>query len=151
MNDRFVESRDGTRLDVKVFGQGPPMVLVHGASVDRRSWSRVTPRLAERFTVHALDRRRRRRARPSREVESVQAYEISDRLAKVDVPVRLLVGTESPRYLRPAAEAIAARLPRAELVTLTGQGHMAIEYAPRLFADQVFAAALDEQGGGASG
>ncbi len=263
----FVTSRDSTRLDVKVYGQGPPMVLVHGASVDRRSWSRVTPRLAERFTVYALDRRGRRgstreggpyalaretedvaavaeaaggdvyvvahsygalcsleaplitgaigrmllyeppaptpgvhvalpdvlarmreagmderleifyrevillsqrevdalRRAPawqaylgaapvlSREVESVQAYEISDRPAKVDVPVRLLVGTQSPPYLRPAAEAMAARLPRADLVTLTGQGHMANEYAPRLFTDQVFAAALDGQGGGVSG
>jgi pimeloyl-ACP methyl ester carboxylesterase len=55
----FAESRDGTIVGYETSGTGPPLVLVHGAAVDRRCWAPVLPRLAERFTVHAMDRRGR--------------------------------------------------------------------------------------------
>ncbi|WP_202125551.1 alpha/beta fold hydrolase [Actinomadura physcomitrii] len=55
----FAESRDGTIVGYETAGAGPPLVLVHGAAADRRCWAPVLPRLAERFTVHALDRRGR--------------------------------------------------------------------------------------------
>ncbi|WP_233710801.1 alpha/beta fold hydrolase [Natronococcus pandeyae] len=40
-------------------GSGSPLVLVHGATVDRRIWERsgVSPALAEHCTVYAMDRR----------------------------------------------------------------------------------------------
>ncbi|NKZ08616.1 alpha/beta fold hydrolase [Actinomadura latina] len=56
---RYVTSKDGSVIGVRVFGAGPPMVLVHGAAVDGRCWTPVLPRLAERFTVHVMDRRGR--------------------------------------------------------------------------------------------
>ncbi|MEU6754195.1 alpha/beta hydrolase [Spirillospora sp. NPDC046719] len=55
----FAESSDGTIVGYETRGAGPPLVLVHGAAVDRRCWAPVLPRLAERFTVHAMDRRGR--------------------------------------------------------------------------------------------
>lgn len=55
----FAESADGTIVGYETRGSGPPLVLVHGAAVDRRCWAPVLPRLAERFTVHAMDRRGR--------------------------------------------------------------------------------------------
>jgi pimeloyl-ACP methyl ester carboxylesterase len=255
---RYVESRDGTVIGFRSFGEGPPMVLVHGAAVDRRSWSAVLPRLMERFTVHVMDRRGRGRSTAEggaydiaregedvaaviaaagrdvfvighsygalcvleaapvtdaigrivlyeppvptpgvrvtprdaldrlralaltgdhdalleiffrdviqlspaeldalrsdprvwqahlgnapplmREIESVERFQICDRHAAIDVPVRLLLGAESPDYHRPATEALAKRLPHADLVTLPGQGHMAIDQAPGLFASAV--------------
>ncbi|MFG2089112.1 alpha/beta fold hydrolase [Spirillospora sp. NPDC048824] len=56
---RYAESADGSVIGFRVFGEGPPMVLVHGAAVDGRSWAPLVPELAERFTVHVMDRRGR--------------------------------------------------------------------------------------------
>jgi pimeloyl-ACP methyl ester carboxylesterase len=36
-------------------GEGPPVVLVHGTPWSSRTWRRVAPRLAERFTVYVFD------------------------------------------------------------------------------------------------
>jgi pimeloyl-ACP methyl ester carboxylesterase len=58
----FAESRDGTIVGYETSGTGPPLVLVHGSAVDRRCWAPVLPTLAERFTVHAMDRRGRGRS-----------------------------------------------------------------------------------------
>lgn len=56
-----VTSADGTPIAFERTGSGPPLVLVHGASLDRRFWelSDVRPALAEHFTVYAIDRRGR--------------------------------------------------------------------------------------------
>ena len=40
-------------------GSGPALLLVHGAAADHTTFRVVGPRLAERFTVHAIDRRGR--------------------------------------------------------------------------------------------
>jgi pimeloyl-ACP methyl ester carboxylesterase len=54
-----VVSRDGSVIGFRAVGDGPPLLLVHGGIVDRRSWGGVRSRLAEHFTVHAMDRRGR--------------------------------------------------------------------------------------------
>ncbi|HKG56989.1 MAG TPA: alpha/beta hydrolase [Candidatus Limnocylindrales bacterium] len=56
---RVVRSRDGTPIAVFSSGTGPPIVLVHGAAADHTTFRVVGPMLAERFTVHAIDRRGR--------------------------------------------------------------------------------------------
>jgi pimeloyl-ACP methyl ester carboxylesterase len=56
---RVVTSADGTRIGVFTTGQGPPLVLVHGAAADHTTFRVVGPRLAQRYTVHAIDRRGR--------------------------------------------------------------------------------------------
>ena len=57
---QHVTHEDGSRIGFEVFGSGPPLVLVHGAFTDRVSnWITVREALAERFTVHAVDRRGR--------------------------------------------------------------------------------------------
>jgi pimeloyl-ACP methyl ester carboxylesterase len=40
-------------------GEGPPLVLIHGAAADHNRWAPVLPALEERFTVLAIDRRGR--------------------------------------------------------------------------------------------
>lgn len=57
-NHLFV-SADGTRIVGSKSGSGPPLVFVHGTSVDRWSVRFIEPLLAERFTVYAVDRRGR--------------------------------------------------------------------------------------------
>jgi haloacetate dehalogenase len=46
---------DGVNLFARVGGAGPPVVLVHGFPQTHVEWHGVAPRLAERFTVVALD------------------------------------------------------------------------------------------------
>ncbi|HEY7049339.1 MAG TPA: alpha/beta hydrolase [Jatrophihabitantaceae bacterium] len=252
-----VRSADGSTIGWTTIGSGPPILLVHGTALDRRAWNGVRRRLADRFTVHTMDRRGRglslaehlpydivreaedvaavveavgrdvyvvghsygarcaleaalisdavgrmflyeppmptpahRVARAglldrlrklaatgdddgvlstflldalrlapdtvpamrktkawsallanapliSRELECVQRTDVLDRLGKVTVPVRLLVGTTSAEYMRPAAESIVAALPDADLVELPGQGHTANETAPDQLAGAI--------------
>lgn len=56
---RVVTSPDGTPIAAFSSGRGPALVLVHGASADHTTFRVVGPRLAEGFTVHAIDRRGR--------------------------------------------------------------------------------------------
>jgi pimeloyl-ACP methyl ester carboxylesterase len=54
-----VVSEDGTPIAVWRSGEGPPLVLIHGAAADHNRWAPVLPVLEERFTVFAVDRRGR--------------------------------------------------------------------------------------------
>jgi pimeloyl-ACP methyl ester carboxylesterase len=56
---RVVRSADGTEIAVFTSGVGPPLVLVHGAAADHTTFRVVGPLLANRFTLHAIDRRGR--------------------------------------------------------------------------------------------
>jgi pimeloyl-ACP methyl ester carboxylesterase len=56
---RTVTSRDGTPIAVFTLGSGPPLILVHGTTADHLTWRVSGPLLAERRTVHAIDRRGR--------------------------------------------------------------------------------------------
>ena len=55
----IVTSPDGTPIAVFPSGEGPPAVLVHGASADHTTFRVVGPLLARLFDVHAIDRRGR--------------------------------------------------------------------------------------------
>jgi pimeloyl-ACP methyl ester carboxylesterase len=59
--ERFaVRSSDGVEISVQKAGSGPALLLVHGSLVTGAvSWGAVLPKLAEHFTVHAMDRRGR--------------------------------------------------------------------------------------------
>lgn len=59
MPSRHVRSTDGTPIAVFTHGAGPPLILVHGAAADHTTFRVVGPLLAERWTVHAIDRRGR--------------------------------------------------------------------------------------------
>jgi pimeloyl-ACP methyl ester carboxylesterase len=56
---RHVEAPHGVRIACEVSGEGPPLVLVHGAGSARWSFDAVRPHLERRFTVIAVDRRGR--------------------------------------------------------------------------------------------
>jgi magnesium chelatase accessory protein len=51
---RFVEA-GGQRWHVQLFGNGPPLLLVHGTGAATHTWRDLAPRLATRFTVIAPD------------------------------------------------------------------------------------------------
>jgi pimeloyl-ACP methyl ester carboxylesterase len=54
-----VTSRDGTLIAYDRLGDGPPVVLLPGGSVDRRSNQGLAAELARDFTVYNVDRRGR--------------------------------------------------------------------------------------------
>jgi pimeloyl-ACP methyl ester carboxylesterase len=56
---RDVVSKGGTRIACFEAGVGLPLVLVHGTAADHTRFGPVVPKLKERFTVFAIDRRGR--------------------------------------------------------------------------------------------
>lgn len=56
---RHVQSPDGVPIACEVCGQGPALVLVHGADSGRWSFDLLRPLLETSFTVMAIDRRGR--------------------------------------------------------------------------------------------
>lgn len=53
-------SDDGTEIAGRVYGQGPPLVLVHGAMADGEFiWEPLLPFLTDRFTCYAMSVRNR--------------------------------------------------------------------------------------------
>ena len=86
-----IRSPDGTRLGVERVGHGPPLLAVHGGIADRSRWNLLKERVADRFTLHLLDRR----GRGDSTQESTEPYalgrEVEDVLAVVEAigdPVR---------------------------------------------------------------
>ena len=85
-------SKDGTPIAFWRSGQGPPLLLVHGATASHlTTWRFALPELEQRFTVYAMDRRGRGRSGDAasydlqREAEDVVAV-----IESIDGPVNVL-------------------------------------------------------------
>ncbi len=74
-----VTSKDGTSIDIERTGEGPPVVLVTGGSVDRNSNAPLAKELAGSFSVFNYDRRGRGSSTDTppyaieREIEDIEA------------------------------------------------------------------------------
>jgi len=87
----YVTSDDGTRIAFERSGDGPPLILVHGTAADHRTWDRVRPALAERFTVYAVDRRGRGDSGDGEAYAVEREFEdLAALAASIDGPVNLL-------------------------------------------------------------
>jgi pimeloyl-ACP methyl ester carboxylesterase len=60
-----------------------------------------------------------------------------ERFATLTVPTLLLAGSESPPFLQISTDAVAAAVPGARVVVLTGQAHNAMETDPDRFIAEV--------------
>ena len=69
----------------------------------------------------------------AREVAAANAFQSPGDLDNIDVPVRILLGTETTAFLRAASAAFAAEIPGAHVAPLHGQGHQAIDLDPDQF------------------
>ena len=96
--ERFtVRSKDGVEISVQKAGLGPALLLVHGALLNGSlSWGAVLPKLAEHFTVYAMDRRGRAPSGDAKEYSI--ANEADDIAAVVDA-----IGARSLFWLIPTA------------------------------------------------
>jgi pimeloyl-ACP methyl ester carboxylesterase len=75
-----------------------------------------------------------------REVRAHDGYRLRpDRFASLAVPTLLLLGSDSPSSEAESTGVLAAALPGARVVTLEGQGHVAMLTAPELFTAEVVA------------
>src|ERR1017187_1566825 len=54
-----VRSKDGTSIAYERRGHGPPLVMVHGSTVDHSRWGGVVSKLAAHFSLYLIDRRGR--------------------------------------------------------------------------------------------
>ena len=88
-------SRDGTPIAVAPLGDGPSLILVHGAAADHTTFRVLAPRLATHRTTHAIDRRGRGRSGDTlpysieREFEDIVA--VAEALAEADgAPIDVL-------------------------------------------------------------
>jgi pimeloyl-ACP methyl ester carboxylesterase len=108
-----VTSRDGTTIAFDRIGEGPPVILVCGGSVDRMSNAPLAALLAERFTAINYDRRGRGDSGDTgpyaieREIEDIEA------LVEEEGGSAFLYGSSSGAVL--AMDAAASGLPITKL------------------------------------
>jgi pimeloyl-ACP methyl ester carboxylesterase len=108
-----VTAKDGTRIAFDRSGDGPPVILVCGGSVDRTSNAPLADLLAEHFTVYNYDRRGRGDSGDT--APYAVAREVEDIAAVIDAAggSANLYGTSSGAAL--ALEAAASGLPITRL------------------------------------
>ena len=112
---RRVTSPDGVSIACEVSGEGPPVVLVHGAGSARWSFDLVRPELESGFTVIAIDRRGRG------DSSDGQGYEVEREFDDVAAVVRdagdgaLLVGHSFGALVAAGAAQLLDGLPRLVL------------------------------------
>jgi len=136
--ERFtVLSKDGVEISVQKAGSGPALLLIHGALLNGSlSWGAVLPKLAERFTVYAMDRRGRASSGDAKQYSlSNEADDIAAVVGAIGGPVVVLAHSygalatlealdrlqavshlilyEPPVTLTPSDPAIVANLERA--------------------------------------
>lgn len=71
-----------------------------------------------------------------RETSAVPSFDPAE-AARIEVPVLLLVGGDSPAAMQNGYEAVAAALPDARVTILEGQQHIAMDIVPEMFAGRV--------------
>lgn len=86
MTREHIISKDGTPIAVWTSGDGPPLVMVHGAMADHLALAALVPLLEPHVTVHAVDRRGRG-ASGDRDGYAVER-EFADVAAVVDATAR---------------------------------------------------------------
>jgi hypothetical protein len=133
MATETVRSTDGTTIGYDRMGDGPPVVLVSGGSVDRMSNAPLATALSDRFTVLNYDRRGRGVSGDTppyaidREIEDIDAV-----IGAAGGPA-FLYGSSSGAAL--ALYAVAAGVPAARLALW--EPPFMVGDAPRPPADQV--------------
>jgi pimeloyl-ACP methyl ester carboxylesterase len=73
-----------------------------------------------------------------RELLAMRGYDFRpEKFAGIGIPVRLLVGSESPDWARNVASRLREAIPGSDIVTLPGERHFAMITAPELLAAEI--------------
>ncbi len=85
-----VISADGTSIGFWHNGRGQPILFVHGAVADHKSWAALAPRFEPDFAVYALDRRGRGLSGDALDYDlSREAQDVAAVIATIGQPVCL--------------------------------------------------------------
>jgi pimeloyl-ACP methyl ester carboxylesterase len=89
---KTITSADGTRIAFWSWGEGPPLLLIHGATADHTTtWRLVRSSLEQHFTVHAMDRRGRGGSGDAEEYDlRREAEDVAAVVDSIGEPVRVL-------------------------------------------------------------
>jgi pimeloyl-ACP methyl ester carboxylesterase len=86
-----VRSKDGTPIAYERRGHGPPLVMVHGTTVNHTRWGGVVSKLAEHFSLLMVDRRGRGESGDAPEYNIEREFEdVVAVLESTEVPACLL-------------------------------------------------------------
>ena len=136
---RHVTSPDGVRIACEESGSGPPLVAVHGAGSARWSFDLLRPRLEDRFTVIAIDRRGRGDSSDGEGYELKREFEDVAAVVRAAGDGTLLVGHSYGALIAAGAAQLLDGLPRLALYEPPMGGVLAreelIERWERLIAD----------------
>lgn len=107
-----VKSSDGVEISVSRSGSGPALLLIHGALLNATlTWFAVQAKLAEQFTVYAMDRRGRAPSGDGKEYAlSLEADDIVSVVEAIGEPVIIVAHSYG-------ALATVEALPRLQQVT----------------------------------
>src|SRR3954453_10165510 len=102
---------------------------IAGLTEEQVEWVRAGPSWAGRVAAaHTV----------VRETRAVDDYRFDPaRLAAVTVPTLLLTGSQTDAHFAASTIRLAEALPGAQVVTLAGQGHVAMLTAPELLAGEL--------------
>jgi pimeloyl-ACP methyl ester carboxylesterase len=79
-----------------------------------------------------------------RELRQIQGYHFhAERFSALKTPALLMIGSDSPSYMKDAIDALRDALPNSQVCMLPGQQHNAISLAPDLFVSKVLPFLLD--------
>jgi pimeloyl-ACP methyl ester carboxylesterase len=82
----------------------------------------------------------------TRESRAEQAARLHpEQAARITVPTLMLVGGDSPDFLKAGVDAVAAALPDPRIVVIEGQQHIAMDLVPAVFADHVLGFLRDQR------
>jgi pimeloyl-ACP methyl ester carboxylesterase len=112
---RHVTSSNGVRIACEVSGEGPPVVLVHGAGSARWSFDAVRPLLEPSFTVIAIDRRGRGDSTDADEYHLRREYEDVATVVRDAGQGALLMGHSYGGLVAAGAAKLLDDLPRLAL------------------------------------
>ena len=74
----------------------------------------------------------------AREMRAAEEYRFTpDRFRELNIPTLLLLGGDSPPFLKKATELVHQALPNSRVAVMPGQQHTAMNTAPRLFTTEV--------------
>lgn len=112
---RHVTSPEGVRIACEVSGEGPAVVLVHGAGSARWSFDAVRPLLESSFTVIAIDRRGRGDSTDADEYDLRREYEDAAAVVRDAGEGAVLMGHSYGGLVAAGAAGLLDGLPRLVL------------------------------------
>ena len=73
-----------------------------------------------------------------RELRAIERYEFGpDRFKDMLTPTLLLLGSDSPQFIKSVTETVDKALPNSQVVVMPGQQHIAMYMAPDVFVREV--------------